>query len=234
MLRVTQADRLYAGFDLSMLGADLKPDRVVTAADLVRDGLSFPAISTAADMLLPEGKTPAYLGQAVAMLVFHDFARFRFAKEKLQFNDAVIRYGASPDRLQRDPWGAGRFVRVGGKTALRRGRLLLEQAGAALYLDLRQARAGLAQTCTRRRPRRAGHVSRQGHRRGTGASAGRLAGDDARLRHAVGRDGAPGARQRQRLVRCGQAGAAPGRGVSVAAGSGGRGGEHAGREVASA
>ena len=46
------------------------------------------------DMLLPEGKTPAYLGPAVAMLIFHDFARFRFAKEKLQFNDAVIRYGA--------------------------------------------------------------------------------------------------------------------------------------------
>ena len=42
VLRVTLADRLYAGFDLSMLGADLKPDRVVTAADLARDGLAFP------------------------------------------------------------------------------------------------------------------------------------------------------------------------------------------------
>ena len=115
ILRVTLADRLYAGIDLSMLGADLKPDRVVTAADLARDGLAFPDFY-GADMLLPEGKTPAYLGQAVAMLIFHDFARFRFAKEKLQFNDAVIRYGAVTGPLQRDPWGAGRFVRVGGKT----------------------------------------------------------------------------------------------------------------------
>ena len=72
-------------------------------------------------MLLPEGKTPAYLGQAVAILIYHDFARFRFAKEKLQFSDAVIRYGAVTGPLQRDPWGASRFVRVGGKTGLRRG-----------------------------------------------------------------------------------------------------------------
>ncbi len=117
ILRTTLADRLYAGFDLSMLGPDLKPDRVVTAADLKRDGLAFPDFY-GEDMLLPEGKTPAYLGQAVAMLIFHDFARFRFAKERLQFNDKVIRYGAVTGPLQRDPWGAGRFVRVGGKTGL--------------------------------------------------------------------------------------------------------------------
>src|SRR5215470_10892102 len=39
VLRATFADRLYAGFDLSMLGDDLRPNRVVTAADLARDGL---------------------------------------------------------------------------------------------------------------------------------------------------------------------------------------------------
>src|SRR5882757_7909331 len=93
VLRVTLADRLYAGFDLSMLGAELKPDRVVTAADLARDGLAFPDFY-GTDMLLPEGKTAAYLGQAVAVLIFYDFARFRVAKDKLQFNDAVVGYGA--------------------------------------------------------------------------------------------------------------------------------------------
>src|SRR5712691_7410386 len=115
VLRVSMADRVYAGFDLSALGSDLKPDRVVTAADLKRDGLAFPEFY-GEDMLLPEGKTPAYLGQAVAILIYQDFARFRFAKEKLQFNDAVIRYGAATGPLQRDPWGASRFVRIGGKT----------------------------------------------------------------------------------------------------------------------
>jgi CO/xanthine dehydrogenase Mo-binding subunit len=115
VLRATKAGRRYAGFDLSTLGRELAPDRVVTAADLARDRLAFPDFY-GEDMLLPEGKTPAYLGQAVAILIYHEFARFRFAKEKLQFNDAVIRYGAVTGPLQRDPWGAARFVRVGGRT----------------------------------------------------------------------------------------------------------------------
>ena len=115
VLRVSMADRSYAGFDLSALGADLAPDRVVTAADLAHDGLAFPDFY-GEDMLLPEGKTPAYLGQAVAILIYHDFARLRFAKEKLQFNDAVIRYGAVTGPLQRDPWGSYRFVRLAGPT----------------------------------------------------------------------------------------------------------------------
>ena len=115
VLRVTKADRRYAGFDLTLLDQDLMPDRIVTAADLARDGLAFPEFY-GEDMLLPEGQTPAYLGQAVAILIFHDFARFRFAKYKLQFNDGVVRYGEETAPLQRDPWGASRFVRVGGKT----------------------------------------------------------------------------------------------------------------------
>ena len=57
-------------------------------------------------MLLPEGQTPAYFGQAVAILIYRDFTRFRFAKEKLQFNDAVMRYGEVTGPLQRDPWGS--------------------------------------------------------------------------------------------------------------------------------
>ena len=115
ILRATKADRSYAGFDLALLGDDLKPDRVVTAADLTRDGVAFPAFY-GEDMLLPEGKTPAYLGHAVAILIYHDFARFRFAKDKLKFHDEIIRYGASTGPLERDPWGTFRFVRVGGET----------------------------------------------------------------------------------------------------------------------
>jgi CO/xanthine dehydrogenase Mo-binding subunit len=115
ILRTTQADRTYEGFDLTLLGDELKPDKVVTADDLARDGLAFPAFY-GDDMLLPPGKTPAYLGQAVAILIYHDFARFRFAKDKLQFRDEIIRYGAKTGPLERDPWGTFRFVRVGGVT----------------------------------------------------------------------------------------------------------------------
>lgn len=115
ILRVTKADRLYAGLDLSLLGDDLQPDQLVTADVLARDGLAFPAFY-GDDMLLAEGKTPAYLGQAVAILVYQDFARFRFAKNALQFKENVVRYGAQTGPLERDPWGTFRFVRVGGAT----------------------------------------------------------------------------------------------------------------------
>ncbi|MEO6920715.1 MAG: molybdopterin cofactor-binding domain-containing protein [Collimonas sp.] len=116
ILRTTKADRSFLGFDLSLLGDELKPDRVVTAADLARDGLAFPAFY-GDDMLLPAGKTPAYLGHAVAILIYNDFARFRFAKDKLQFKDEVIQYGPVTGPLERDPWGTFRFVRVGGATS---------------------------------------------------------------------------------------------------------------------
>lgn len=117
MLRTTSADKIFTGIDLSLLGDDLKPDRIVTADDLARDGLAFPAFY-GDDMLLPTGKTPAYLGHAVAMLIYHDFARFRFAKDKLQFREDVIRYGETTGPLERDPWGTFRYVRIGGDTPM--------------------------------------------------------------------------------------------------------------------
>ena len=115
ILRATRADCLYEGFNLAGLGDDLMPDRIVTADDLTRDGLQFPAFY-GSDMLLPKGNTPAYLGHAVAILIFHDFARFRLAKDYLKFRDDVIQYGQQTGPLERDPWGTFRFVRVGGKT----------------------------------------------------------------------------------------------------------------------
>ncbi|WP_322103932.1 xanthine dehydrogenase family protein molybdopterin-binding subunit [Paraburkholderia sp. J41] len=115
VLRTTLADRTYDGFSLDLLGDALQPDRVVTADDLARDNLRFPAFY-GDDMLLPRGKTPAYLGHAVAILIYHDFARFRLAKDRLQFREGVIRYGAQTGALERDPWGTFRFVRVGGAT----------------------------------------------------------------------------------------------------------------------
>ncbi|NKI68675.1 molybdopterin-dependent oxidoreductase [Collimonas pratensis] len=116
ILRATKADRSFLGVDLSLLGDDLTPDRVISAADLARDGIAFPAFY-GEDMLLPAGKTPAYLGHAVAILIYNDFARFRFAKDKLQFKDEVIQYGPVTGPLERDPWGTFRFVRVGGATS---------------------------------------------------------------------------------------------------------------------
>lgn len=104
ILRVTQADKRFDGLDLSLLEEGLQPDRLVTAEDLARDGLAFPPFY-GDDMLLAQGKTPAYLGQAVAILIYHDFARYSVAKNRLKFQDQVIRYGEETGPLERDPWG---------------------------------------------------------------------------------------------------------------------------------
>lgn len=116
ILRTTLADRSYAGLDLSHLDGDLKPDRVVTAEDLAKDGLAFPTFY-GDDMLLPVGKTPAYLGQVVAILIYHDFERFRLGKERAQAIPGVIRYGDKTPPLEREPWGVFRYVRQGGASS---------------------------------------------------------------------------------------------------------------------
>ena len=48
----------------------------------------------------------------MAILIYHDFARFRFAKDKLKFREETIKYGAVTGPLERDP-GSFRYVRVG-------------------------------------------------------------------------------------------------------------------------
>ena len=87
----------------------------MTSADLVRDGLSFPEFY-GDDMLLPEGKTPAYLGQAVAILIYHDFTRFCCSQTEVAIQRSRGPIWRDTGALQRDPWGAFRFVRIGGAT----------------------------------------------------------------------------------------------------------------------
>ncbi|MEG9623761.1 aldehyde oxidase [Pseudomonas sp. HMSC08G10] len=115
LLKTIKADRIYAGLDLAWLGADLQPDRVVTAEDLHKDGIAWPEAHSP-DPLLPPGKVPMFIGHPVAILIWNDFERYRQAKLKLQFNDKAIRYGAQAPLYQGDPYGSFRFVRVAGKT----------------------------------------------------------------------------------------------------------------------
>ncbi|HEX5842034.1 MAG TPA: xanthine dehydrogenase family protein molybdopterin-binding subunit [Pseudomonas sp.] len=115
LLKATLADQLYQGLDLSMLPAELQPDRLVTADDLQRDGIVFPA-GHDIDPLLPVGQVPMFIGHPVALLIWKDFERYRQAKNILKFNAKVIRYGAKAPAYQSDPYGSFRFVRVGGDT----------------------------------------------------------------------------------------------------------------------
>lgn len=115
ILRATQADKRYEGFDLSILEADdLMPNKILTAEDLARDNVTLPPFY-GEDFLLPVGKTPAYLGQEVAILIYEDFDRYHFAKETLKFRDDIIRYGETTGFLERDPWSTYRGIRVGAE-----------------------------------------------------------------------------------------------------------------------
>ena len=82
----------YEGLDLSRLSGALKPSVVVTAADLARTGMRVPEFY-AGDLMCPVGKTPLYLGQPVALLIFEDFDAFDRAQLALR-DAAVLKFGA--------------------------------------------------------------------------------------------------------------------------------------------
>ena len=91
LIRAADATHVYDGLDLSRLSGALKPAVLVTAADLARTGMRVPEFY-AGDLLCPVGKTPLYLGQPVALLMFEDFDAFDQARLALR-DEAVLKFG---------------------------------------------------------------------------------------------------------------------------------------------
>ena len=89
-------------------GDDLQPDRLVTAEDLAR----WPGLPAfyGDDMLLPSGKTPAYLGQARAILIYTTSPDSTLPNWK--FREETIKFGAVTGPLEAIPGAASRYVRV--------------------------------------------------------------------------------------------------------------------------
>jgi CO/xanthine dehydrogenase Mo-binding subunit len=114
LIRATDATHVYSGIDLSRLSGALKPSVVVTAADLARIGTRVPEFY-AGDLLCPIGKTPLYLGQPVALLIFEDFDAFDQARLALR-DEAVLKFGEKTGPVTMPNYGAFRFTRVGGPT----------------------------------------------------------------------------------------------------------------------
>jgi len=114
LIRAADATHVYDGLDLSRLSGALKPAVVVTAADLARIGTRVPGFY-AGDLLCPVGKTPLYLGQPVALLIFEDFDAFDQARLALR-DAAVLRFGKETGPVKMPNYGAFRFTRVGGPT----------------------------------------------------------------------------------------------------------------------
>ncbi len=114
LIRAADATHVLTGIDLSPLSGALKPSVVVTAADLAQIGTRVPEFY-AGDLLCPVGKTPLYLGQPVAMLIFEDFDTFDQARLALRDAD-VLTFGEFTGPLKMPNYGAFRFTRVAGPT----------------------------------------------------------------------------------------------------------------------
>ena len=76
LVRAPDATHVYTGMDLARLTGASKPSVVVTAADLAKIGTRVPEFY-AGDLFCPIGKTPIYMGQPVALLIFETVRRLR-------------------------------------------------------------------------------------------------------------------------------------------------------------
>jgi CO/xanthine dehydrogenase Mo-binding subunit len=114
LIRATDATHVFDGVDLSRLSGALTPSRVVTAVDLASAGTKVPAFYTG-DLFCPAGKTPLYLGQPVAMLIFEQFDAFDQARLALR-DPTCVKYGEETGPVAITPYGSHRFVRIAGAT----------------------------------------------------------------------------------------------------------------------
>ena len=97
VLRTAIVGRTLTGIDLSVLPTDLQPFKIVTAADLNRDGFAFPTTDRQAGVLTPSlfaavGSAPQFLGQPIAILLFKNYGTYVRAHKLLQFDRSVLKY----------------------------------------------------------------------------------------------------------------------------------------------
>jgi len=114
LIRAADATHVYTGIDLARLSGALKPSVVVTASDLARIGTRVPEFYKG-DLFCPVGKTPLYLGQPVALLIFEHFDAFDEARLALR-DGAFLKFGEETGPVEGPNYGAYRFTRVAGPT----------------------------------------------------------------------------------------------------------------------
>ncbi|MCW3172912.1 xanthine dehydrogenase family protein molybdopterin-binding subunit [Shewanella subflava] len=117
MIRSSIANRVYLGFDISFLPAEIQPYKVITAEDLKNHKLTELIEDFGGNMLLEKGNTPDYLGHEIAVLLFDTFAAFNKAKGRIQFNSNVVQYGEETELVakSKDPYASWRIVREEGQ-----------------------------------------------------------------------------------------------------------------------
>lgn len=96
VLRATFNDHIYEGLDLADLPEPLKPQKIVTADDLQRDGIRIAETNYPEGMyLVPRGSAPDHLGQPVALLFFKDLQTLKAARSQLMFEMDPLKKGAA-------------------------------------------------------------------------------------------------------------------------------------------
>ena len=114
LLRAADATHLFGGIDLTFLSAAAKASAVVTAGDLERIGARVPDFYKG-DLFCPIGRTPLYLGQPVALLIFDTFDAFDRARFEMR-GKAVLKFAEETGPVVMPNYGAYRFTRVAGPT----------------------------------------------------------------------------------------------------------------------
>src|SRR5947208_14872185 len=112
LVRAPDATHVYTGMDLARLSGALSPSVVVTADDLDRIGTQVPEFY-AGDLFCPVGKTPLYLGQPVALLIFEKFDAFDQARLALR-DGTFVQFGEETGPVVVPDYGAFSFTRVAG------------------------------------------------------------------------------------------------------------------------
>lgn len=114
LVRAPDATRVYLGMDLARLSGALKPSVVVTAEDLAKINTRVPEFYTG-DLFCPVGKTPRYMGQPVALLIFEQFDAFDRARLVLR-DGTFVKFGEETGPVSLPNYAAFRFTRVAGPT----------------------------------------------------------------------------------------------------------------------
>src|SRR6476620_1412701 len=114
LIRVPDATHGYTGMDLARLTGAMKPSVVVTATDLEKIGTRVPQFY-AGDLFCSIGKTPLYLGQPVALLIFEKLDAFDQARLALR-DGTFVKFGDETGPVVGPNYGAFRFTRVAGPT----------------------------------------------------------------------------------------------------------------------
>jgi CO/xanthine dehydrogenase Mo-binding subunit len=114
LIRAPDATHVYTGLDLARLKGAMKPSVIVTAAELAQVGTRVPDVY-AGDLLCPMGRTPLYLGQPVALLIFEEFDAFDQARLALR-DGRFVKLGEETGPVAMPDYGAYRFTRVAGPT----------------------------------------------------------------------------------------------------------------------